>query len=50
MNKSEYNKLKTGLDFLEDELLPRFGENTSLGTIIRNYKSRIKHYANQTRK
>lgn len=44
MTPSERNLMQVRLSFLEADLLPEFGENTSLGTIIRSYRARIEEY------
>ena len=44
MTQSERINLRFCLKVLEADVLPEFGENTSLGTIIRSYRARIEEY------
>lgn len=41
MNQEEIIKLKEAISVIKNVLYPRYGENTSLGTILRSAERRI---------
>lgn len=43
MSQGEFIKLKEIIDIIKNVLYPKYGENTSLGTILRSTERRVEY-------